>query len=65
MDTMTSVADLVRVLHDIDALRGKTCGTCRYVWAHSAYHDSDAAHCRKGYQPHGTDDGCEDWKPAS
>lgn len=61
---MTSAADLLTVLHQIDTLRGKVCATCKH-WQRRG-HDSNGdqiGHCLKGYAPYGLDDGCDDWKP--
>ena len=56
---MTSVADLVGVMHGIDRLKGKTCQFCT-SW-YSIHGGSPQ--CRKGYGPAGEDDGCDDWRP--
>jgi hypothetical protein len=51
---MTRTADLLTVLHQIDAYKGKTCATCKdYQYGH--------VRCALGHQPVGDDDGCDDW----
>jgi hypothetical protein len=54
---MTRTADLLTVLHTIDNLRGKVCGSCK----HASRRGLDGIHCARGYQPFGEDDGCDDW----
>jgi hypothetical protein len=56
---MTSIADLVQTLQDIDAYRGKTCGACMYGNA-GIYQQGYG--CRMGHAPAGRDDGCSDWR---
>lgn len=54
---MARTADLLSVLHQIDTLRGKVCGTCtHYDWRFPTH-----GFCRQGYAPCGPDDGCDEW----
>lgn len=53
------MADLLTVLHDIDRLRGKVCGTCNYWYAMPHL---KAGSCRRGCEPYGWDDSCDDWQ---
>jgi hypothetical protein len=51
------------IMHEIDHMRGKTCGTClHYV---PIDHTGKARHnphsCVKGYGPADETDGCDDW----
>jgi hypothetical protein len=46
------IADLVRVLHDIDAMKGQTCATCLFPWWRCRMH------------PAGPTDGCYGWVPS-
>jgi len=52
---MTSTADLLTILHDIDRLRGKVCGSCNHYQRRGS--------CLRGHRPLGSDDGCDDWTP--
>ena len=56
---MTSVADLVGIMQDIDHFKGRDCKTCMYWYS---IHGG-SPQCRKGYGPAGEDDGCDDWRP--
>jgi len=57
---MTSTADLLTVLYDIDRLRGRICGTCRHHLQAGGCLQFNGP-CRLGHQPYGADDGCDDW----
>jgi hypothetical protein len=57
---MTSIADFVSALHDIDAAKGRVCRDCAQGWTIRAGY-GDAQRCRKGYAPAGPGDGCDDW----
>jgi hypothetical protein len=54
------IADLVQVMHGIDAYRGRTCGACVHGWNVPGWNGSVVQKCRKGCRPYGPDDGC-DW----
>lgn len=54
---MTSIADIVRILHDIDAAKGRVCGNCHYRTRRDY-----GGHCRLGHSPAGPDDGCDDFR---
>ena len=53
------MADLLTVMHDIDAYRGKTCGEC-FFWKEKR---GCRRPCAKGYVTGGPNDGCDDWQP--
>jgi hypothetical protein len=57
---MTTVADLVTAFHDIDALKGKMCKTCKFRdgWELKVF-----PKCLRGQKPIGVTDGCDDWQP--
>jgi hypothetical protein len=59
------MADLLSVLHDIDRLQGRVCGTCAfYVPIGMAMPGYRRPHrCRRGMKPYGLDDGCAMWRP--
>jgi len=56
---MTKTADLLTVLHDIDRMRGRICGSCRY---YQRRFGPEIGSCLRGHRPLGHDDGCDDWK---
>lgn len=61
---MEQIRDLLAVFHQIDTLRGKVCATCMHWQRRGADCRGEAVGlCRKGYDPYGHDDGCDDWKP--
>lgn len=61
---MTTVADLVRVMHDIDELKGRTCYVCAFsVWNYIGSKRWMA--CHFGYATAGPNDGCDDWQAKS
>jgi hypothetical protein len=52
-----TVDELLRVMRDIDALKGRTCGNCHF----STRRNNGGIVCGKGKDPYGPDDGCDDW----
>jgi hypothetical protein len=61
---MTTVADLVTAFHDIDALKGRVCGKCKFMWRSGHLPGKPAGIvCRKAYRPADETDGCDDWQP--
>ena len=58
---MAETADLLTVLQQIDTLRGKVCATCNH-WQRREGFCPGGGVCAKGYKPHGSDDGCDDWQ---
>ena len=60
---MARTADLLTVLHDIDAYRGRICATCNhYVNSlHQLPHQvTPPCECKRGHKPAGPDDCCDD-----
>ena len=61
---MARTADLLTVLHDIDAYRGRICATCHHYVLRGQLPTQfrPPGQCRRGYRPAGADDSCDDWE---
>ena len=57
---MTTVADLVTAFRDIDALKGRVCGQCRF---RDGFERKFFPKCLRNKKPLDLSDGCDDWQP--
>jgi hypothetical protein len=61
---MTTMLDLMQVFHDIDHLKGRTCGACEFFrWRISAGWKRPM--CALGCKPLSAGDGCDEWADRS
>lgn len=56
-----TIADLVRIMRDIDVIKGRVCGACRFRPDLASALRRQYC-CQKGYVTASPDDSCDDWQ---